>query len=474
MLKKLIPQNAFARGVTVLVSGNAGAQALMVLAAPLLTRLYTPEDFGLLAVYAGLLALFSVVASLRYELAIPLPESQYEAANVVILSLLIVLVMTAISGLMVLIAGGQIALALDTPKLAKYFWLLPVGVFLSGVYKVFNYWAVRERAFSDIAITRISQTLVSLAIQILGFKIGGLALLLGQACGQGVGTFRLLNVALKHNVFKSLSFREVWSAAKKYQSFPLFSTWSGVFNTAGTQLPSLMLAAFFSASGAGFYALAHRVLVLPMNVMGNAIGKVFLSRAPDASRKGQLPELVENVHSYLAKIAMPVSIVIILIGPDLFSYIFSEDWRKAGVFAQLLAPFLYIQFITSPLSTLHSILGHQAKGAFFHGVLLVVRALSISIGFWNGDVFLAITLFSLGSALCWFCFLYWILYLSGVSPIQVIMSSLFKAAWLPLLAMLPMLLSVLLNWSDNHLIISLLFYLSVVSVNYAYMFRTSW
>src|SRR5690606_14087552 len=101
--------------------------------------LYTTEDFGLLAVYSGLLALFAVVASLRYELAIPMPESNAEAANIIILSLLAVLFMTGVSSLIVWLAGQQIAEALDAPNLARFFWLLPVGVLLTGVYKVFNY-----------------------------------------------------------------------------------------------------------------------------------------------------------------------------------------------------------------------------------------------------------------------------------------------------------------------------------------------
>lgn len=182
-IKKLCPQNSFARGVSILVGGTAGAQALMILAAPLLTRLYTPEYFGLLAVYSGLLAIFAVVASLQYELAIPLPESNSEAANVLVLSLLVVILMTGISAIMVLVAGEQMADVLNTPKLASYFWLLPLGVFLSGIYNIFNYWAVRTQAFGDIARTRVSQTLVTLVVQLLGFKLGGIALLLGQTGG---------------------------------------------------------------------------------------------------------------------------------------------------------------------------------------------------------------------------------------------------------------------------------------------------
>jgi len=137
-LRALLPKNAFARGVSVLVGGTAGAQVLTVLAAPLLTRLYSPEDFGLLAVYASMLALIGVISSLRYELAIPLPEDDGEAANVAALSLILVGLSALLTGALVWQLGPAIADLLGVPALAGYLWLLPVAVLLSGAYQVFN------------------------------------------------------------------------------------------------------------------------------------------------------------------------------------------------------------------------------------------------------------------------------------------------------------------------------------------------
>ncbi|WP_288370602.1 lipopolysaccharide biosynthesis protein [uncultured Marinobacter sp.] len=430
-LKRLIPQNAFARGVSVLVGGTAGAQVLLLLAAPLLTRLYTPEDFGLLAVYTGLLALFSVVSSLRYELAIPLPESNTEAANVLILSLLVVLVMTGISGLMVLVAGQEIALALGTPALAKYFWLLPIGVLLSGVYKVFDYWAVRTKVFGDIARTRITQTLSTLAIQLFGFKFGGTALLFGQAGGQGVGSIRLARSALRHKDFYRWSWPGVWQAAKRYKQFPIFSTWSALFNTAGTQLPPLMFAALFSAGAAGLYALAHRVLAMPMSILGDAIGKVFFSNAAEAYREGRLAPLVKNVHGTLAEVAMPACVLLVVVGPELFVLVFGENWRQAGEFARYMAPWLYVVFVTSPLSTLFLVLERENIGMLFQAGLLLSRVLAIFIGASLMNQLLAtVALFAATSAVFWFGFLLWVFVVSGNRMSDVIKpttNALFKA-----------------------------------------------
>lgn len=443
-LKKLLPKSTFARGVSVLVGGTAGSQALVVLAAPLLTRLYNPEDFGLLAVYTGLLALFSVVASLRYEMAIPLPASDTEAANVLTLSLLVTVLITGISGVMVILAGPQISQALGSPDLTKYFWLLPLGVFLTGAYKVFNYWAMRTKAFGDIASTRLSQSLVTLAIQIVGYKFGGIALLFGQAGGQGIGSVRLARNAFKHKVFQSWSWQGVLQAATRYKQFPIFSTWEGLLNTAGTQLPPLLFAALFSPAAAGLYSLANRILSLPMTLIGSAIGQVFFSSAAEAHRDGRLGKLVEQLHAKLAHVGLPPAILLILAGPQLFSWVFGADWQDAGEFARWMTPWIYLVFVSSPLSTLFAVMEHQKQGMMFQIILLAARVVALAAGAVNGSLLFTVILFSTASAVCWFGFLVWIGYKTG-NPLSAMIRPTLEASVYAIACGLPLLAALLIN-----------------------------
>lgn len=429
VIRKLLPKNQFARGVSVLVGGTAGSQLLMVLAAPLLTRLFSPEDFGVLAVYAGLLALFTVIASLRYQLAIPLPEDAQEAASVVVLCLLSVTSISLLSGLVVLFAGANIAAWLGVPALADYFWLLPAGVLFAGVYQVFNYWAIRNKQFPAIASTRLKQALTMLSIQLAGYKLGPVALLGGQAAGQGVGGFQLGRLASQQSQLRQVKLSDVLVAAKRYRHFPIFSTWSGLFNTAGQQMPPLMFAALFNPAAAGLYALAHRVLAMPMSVIGSAIGNVFVANAAEAHREGRLAPLVASVHEKLAHIAMPPAIVLLVAGPELFAMVFGPNWRSAGEFAQWMAPWLYMVFITSPLSTLFSVLEKQRQGMLFQMLLFVVRLASIVIGASTGDLMTTVALFSLGSMLCWVGFLTWITINSGNAATSLIKPTATAFAW---------------------------------------------
>ena len=398
VIRAFFPKNAFLRGVSVLVGGTAGAQILLLLAAPLLTRLYTPEDFGLLAVYASLLAIIGVVASLRYELAIPLPEDDNESANLVVLCLILVVVISILTGVAMLIWGDSLAERLGVPALANCLWFLPLGVLLTGFYTVFNYWGIRTKRFGDIATTKLNQALATLAIQLTGFNLGGIALLMGQVAGQTAGTLTLAMPALKNTAFKQISLAKMKFGLLRYKEFPLYSTWSGLINTAGHQLPPLIFAAFFSAGAAGLYALANRLLAMPANLIGGALAQVFLSHGVDSHREGNLGLIYAKLQNTLIQIGLPPTMLIVLVSPELFVVVFGQAWRDAGVFAQWLAVGAFFGFVVSPLSQIFTITEQQKLGFLLQMLLFISRLIGISIGIAYDSAVLAMALFSIGSA----------------------------------------------------------------------------
>ncbi|XOF34043.1 MAG: oligosaccharide flippase family protein [Candidatus Electrothrix sp. YB6] len=396
-IRTLLPKNTFARSISVLVGGTAGAQLLTILAAPLITRLYSPDDFGLLSVYVSLLSLINVVSSLRYESAITLPEEDLDAANITVLCLILVIITVFLVGIILLIFGAPIAQILGVPRLADYFWLLPFGVLFSGVYTVFNYWGIRTKRFSTIAATKLRQVIAALVIQLTAFKLGGIALLFGQIARQGIGIISLAAPALAKPEFKQVSLENIKKVTIRYQHFPRFSIWSALVNTAGQQLPPLMFAAFFTAGAAGLYAMAHRILAMPASLISSALGNVFLSHAVDARRENRLGRLYLKLQDTLIQIGLPPAMLFVVAGPDIFALIFSEEWRNAGVFAQWLAIANFASFVVSPLSQIFIVLEKQKTGLILQTILFTARLFAIAIGIWNESLMLTVALFSLAS-----------------------------------------------------------------------------
>lgn len=422
IISRLLPKSRFARGVTVLASGTAAGQAIVVLASPVLTRLYTPDDFGVLAVYASFLGIVTVAASLRYQLAIPLPRSDGSAANILALSLICAGIVTAVIALIVTVFGDSIVVWTNTPMLAPYLWLLPVGVALGGAYQAFNYWAVRKRAFTRIAGTKLQQGGGMVATQIgLGFAhFGPLGLILGQVVGQAAGLTNLVRSAWREDRSALLRIRgdRIRWAARRYRRFPYFSTWSAVANKAGSQLPLVLFAALFSPAVAGLYLLAHRVLSMPMSLLGQAIGQVFHSSAAEARRDNQLNAITLQSFSGLARIGVGPIMLIAITAPELFAFVFGAEWRDAGIYVQWMAPWLTIVFITSPLSNLVSVMERQVADLVFQVLLLVLRCTAIVIGAFMGGPVLAIALFSTTSFLVWMVFAIWLLHATGITMRQ--------------------------------------------------------
>ena len=194
---RILPGHGFARSITVLAGGAALGQGVALLASPILTRLYSPEDYGVLGVYAAILGMITVVASLRYEYALPLPEDDATAANVLAVCLLLLCGTVALASILVLCWGREIVRWVDAPALERYLWLLPLGMLGAGAYQILNYWTVRKRNFSRLAGTRITRGAGRAVIQIgMGLThVGPLGLVLGQIAGETAGTASLARAA---------------------------------------------------------------------------------------------------------------------------------------------------------------------------------------------------------------------------------------------------------------------------------------
>lgn len=394
-------KGSFLKGIILVAGGSAGAQAILVATSPILTRLYTPEDFGIFALYMAILSVFVVIGSLRYELAIPMAPTNIQAVHVFIASLLVLVLISLLSAAVVYFIYDFLENNLNISGNATFLFLVPISVFVIGVYNILNYWAIRTKRFPSIASAKIKQVSITVLFQALAYKYGNMGLVLGHPIGQGAGVVSLVK-SIYFDIKKcNIRTSRIWWALRRYKKFPMFSTWGALFNTVGVQLPPVLFAALFNPAVVGIYALTHRVLALPMSIIGNAVADVFLSDAAKAHREQQVSKLVSNVQKNLSAIAMPPMLILLLTGPELFSAIFGGRWEQAGEFAQWMVPWLYVVFITSPTSVLLEVLEKQHLAVVFQIVLLVVRISSIYCGAIYGDVYFTVALFSIASMICW-------------------------------------------------------------------------
>lgn len=398
----IFPRGQFSRSVTVLARGTVLGQAITVLVSPILTRLYTPEDFGVLGVYASILGIITVVASLRYEYAIPLPEDDQTAANVLAFCFILLLGMSLLSWFVVWRLGEQIVVWANVPGLKPYLWLIPLGMFGAGTYQILNYWAVRKRDFPRLARTRLSRGVARAALQVgVGFAHSGpLGLLLGQLAGETAGSASLGLAAWRKNraLFKAVSLQGIRWAGTKFRRFPLFSSWGSLINALGIQVPQLLFAAFYGAQVAGWFALGQRVIAGPLNIVVDSVAQVYFGEAARLAKDN--PKAMRHLFLKLTgRLALagglPIAVSCAL-APLFFTFVFGQEWETAGRYAQILAVMFAVRFAVVPLSHSLNILERQDLFSAWEGTRLILVAGGLLIGhIWKASHVTAVAIYSL-------------------------------------------------------------------------------
>ncbi len=392
-IKAWLPTRGFTGQVAMLAGGTVVGQSVVVLASPLLTRLYAPADWGLLATYTAVLSVVGVISSLRYEQAIPLPDDE-TAAHLLGLSLLLVFLTTAALLTVCGLWGVSLLHALHLDALHPYLDLLLVSVIGGGVYQVLSVWAARQQAFTHLARTRMSQGVGQVVAQVAcGLThVAPLGLLIGDAVGRMSGCGVLWGAARDEVNWPRVRWRGVFTAMKRYGKFPLITTWAGLLNIVSLQLPTLLLVGYFGMTVTGHYALGYRVLGAPSLLIGQAIGQVFFVRAAGAASPEALRRLTERTTISLLAIGLPLYGAIFVAGPTLFTLCFGRHWGPAGVYAQSLAPWFLLWLISSPLSGLLIVREWQEATLLFTLVECGMRWVSIAIGAHAGSPLLAVRL----------------------------------------------------------------------------------
>ncbi|MGY1529600.1 lipopolysaccharide biosynthesis protein [Luteimonas sp. A649] len=376
---KLGARHGFVHSVGTLVGGTAFAQALALLALPILTRLYTPAEFSVLAVYASLLAILTVVACLRLEIAIPIPARDEAAASLLVVALCSSFGFALIVVLALACFPGWIAGRLGVPAFAPYLWMVPLGVWIASSYAAVQYWSTRKKKFTRIARTRMVQALGGVGTQAGAGWLGAgpFGLLLGHMISGGAGLFGLARDAWREDrtALRSVTRASMTTALREYSRFPKYSALEALANTAGSQLPVIIIAALAIGPEAGYLMLATRVMAAPMALIGASVAQVYLSRAPEELRQGSLPAFTARIFGGLVKTGVGPLLFAGIVASPVFALVFGEEWRRAGDLLAWMTPWSVLQFLSSPVSMVMHVRMQQARM-----LLLAIFGLVLRVG----------------------------------------------------------------------------------------------
>lgn len=354
-----IKHNSLYKGLFVLGSGTAVAHLIGITAMPIITRFYTPYDFGILAVYSSLLTIIGIGATLRYEFAYSLANDEKDATNLFCLSLLLFPITTVI--FIVTISYGINILAdnYDNFHVIKpYIFYLYIGFIAMGLYTILNYWAIRYRDYKIISYSIINQNFWGSSMKIvLGIlSLGPIGLIFGNIISQLAGIVilsRVLWINERKNL-KAISLNRMKEVALLYRDFPIYNFPASVLDMLAHYMPYLMLTEIYGAQIVGLYALANTVVLLPGSIISSSMGHVYFGEVAKMVREKskEINLLYSRTLKHLFIIAIPLIGIPSLCAPFMFGLIFGEAWAEAGWYCCALIPMVIANFIVSSTSNL--------------------------------------------------------------------------------------------------------------------------
>lgn len=373
---------SFREAVVTVLTGTVVAQAIPIAVSPVLTRLYSPADFGFYSYFLASVSFFSVVATLRLELAIVLPRRNFEA---VLLAIGAVAVATAVSGVLLLTYLGLDAMFdLSESMGPAYVWgyVLPASIFLGGLYQVASYWMNRRGRYRRIAVARVTMASCAGGAQVVGGLFGASAggLIVGYIVGALAAVTAILRSAIadrRHYARRSTP-PLIGRMLLRYSRFAGVMVPGQLASIASTAAPVLLLGVAYGPAVAGFYGLAERVLFAPVAVIGTAVGDVYRQHASELYKtQGQCRAFFMSTALRLALIASIPLVTLVVAGPWLFEFVFGESWVHAGRLAQLMAIPLFFQLVSTPLSHTLLFAGLQRWDMFWQFGRLAVAVVVI-------------------------------------------------------------------------------------------------
>jgi O-antigen/teichoic acid export membrane protein len=392
-IKRLIQQD-FLKNVLTLMTGTTIAQLLPILVSPLLTRMYTPSDFGVYALYISIISIISVIVTLRYEFAIMSPKKREDALSVFCLSLITSFVISVLIFVIIVIFKKNIIDLLENERIIKWGYFIPLTCFLLGAIQTFNYWFNREKLFKVLSTSRVIQTFANIVSNIaigIVYKNNELGLILGHLLGAVASVLYLFykftkNTNILNELRKNVSLLKIKEQAILYKEYPKLNTLSAFLDTISLQLPAIFVSKIYSSTNLGYYNLTTRTISTPLSVISFSVSQVFFQRISEAYNENKpLRPIVLNTAKYLSLISSLPLVVLLFFGPELFSFVFGENWRIAGDFARVLAFAYAIKFVVSALSVSFFAVGEVKKlfylqiFRFFCTILVLFLCLNIQI-----------------------------------------------------------------------------------------------
>ncbi len=414
---KTFYKSEFTKQVATLLTGSVLAQSLPFIAEPFITRLYTASELGIITLFISVAMMFSIVAAGRYEYAIMLPKSKKKSINLLFLSLFITILVSVLSFITVSLMNDWICDIKGNDELGRFLWYVPLSVLFAGVFNSFNQWANRNAYHRWMSVSKVTQsgTMAGLNVLFGYMKMGSVGLVIAFLSAQFLSVFPLLFPFLKKDkkMIKEVNKHQMKSLALEYKKFPTTNSLHAFTDMFFLSLLVFLISYYFGDDVTGYYGRTYRLLLAPSILIGGVVGQVSYRKMSIMKANGEnMQGFFKKIVALLFIIGLPIFVITMFFGDEIFEVYLGENFRIAGRYAMVLAPWIWLKFIASPLSMI-PVVYNRLNASFFLGALtniLLVSAVVIGGSFkWNViDTFKLLTLLQIVILSIYIFWTYWL------------------------------------------------------------------
>jgi O-antigen/teichoic acid export membrane protein len=355
-----------------------------MLASLVLARIFSPEAYGGLAIFTSVTGVIVTVAALRYDVAIMLPKTDDEARVLYRLASRSILVVTLLATVALVSASPWVADLTGDVALSRWLVLGGLSAYFLAQINALTYWFNRRTHYRTIAGNKMQQSLVTSGGQI-GLGLAGLrstgGLLLGLLLGQAWAWARLHRRATELRTPVPAETPTMRQMARRYRRMPLLNGPAALVDAVRLNGINLLVAAY-AVSSLGQFSMAWRLLQVPLMVINGAIQQVVFQRLSTAV-PGELTRLVRSSVRRAVVIGALPFVAIWVLSPWLFPFALGDQWGPAGYFARALTPWLFMQLITSPISTVFVVAEKQQRMLVFSVVFCAAPLSLLAFSPWD-------------------------------------------------------------------------------------------
>jgi len=406
-------QSELAQNSAKLLSANIIAQVLGILVYPILTRLYSPDDFGLLNLFLSIGGVLIIIANAELQYSIILPKSEITAVACFHNGLSTTIGVSVLC-LATIPFSSYIADLFNTPQLADWLFLIPLFVFLSSFWILLNYWYSRNKQFGTISKYQIVQCITSIGSK-CGFGFAGYTangMILSAIIAPIISIFINIKVSFKKFLIPLLTInrKECAYAAKEYVNFPKYDMPRAIINNFSSNLPFFILTPYFSLTNMGFLGMAFTLALRPINMIVGSINQVLFQKTAELVQKQEMVfPMIKRFIKYTLLLVVPSFCVLYFFLPFLTKFLLGDGWETSGQYIRMMLPWLAIVCVFSSLNFIPDVFKKQRGLLCFEIIYLIFRLLGLGIGIAMNNFVLCIALFSGSSAFIiflecvWFC-----------------------------------------------------------------------